>query len=208
MAVRGPDGACEIIGFAQAELVGDNIWRLSRLLRGQGGQEHLATREVAAGALAVMLDDALVPLGAGALGLTRTYAVGPASRDYADAAYVRVSSTPGPLALKPYAPDRVRARRGPEGVTISFIRRTRIDGDNWECLDIPLGESAESYVVEILSGDAVKRSLSIDTPEALYARTDEIADFTAPQTHLSLRIAQVSAFVGRGFALQADVPIL
>ena len=208
MAVRGPDGSCEIIGFAQAELVGDHVWRLSRLLRGQGGQAHLATREVAAGALAVMLDDALVPLGAGALGLTRSYAVGPASRDYADAAYVRVSSTPGPLALKPYAPGRVRARRGPEGVTISFIRRTRIDGDNWEGLEIPLGESAESYVVEILSGDAVKRSLSIDTPEALYTSADEIADFTVPQTHLSLRIAQVSAFVGRGFALQADVPIL
>jgi hypothetical protein len=149
-----------------------------------------------------------VPLGAGALGLTRMYAVGPASRDYADAAYVRVSSTPGPLALKPYAPGRIWARRGSDGVTIGFIRRARTDGDNWEGLEIPLGESTESYLVEILSGDAVKRILSVNTPEAFYASADEITDFTAPQTHLSLRVAQVSAFVGRGFALQADVPIL
>ncbi|MDB5643861.1 MAG: hypothetical protein JWN07_3178, partial [Hyphomicrobiales bacterium] len=207
-AVRGADGAWEILGFARADLVGANTWRLSRLLRGQGGEENLAGRAVPAGAPVVMLDDALVPLGAGALGLTRTYAIGPASRDYADAAYVRVTATPGALALKPYAPVRAKARRDSGGVTITFIRRTRVDGDNWAGVDVPLGESAESYVVDILSGGAVMRTLTCDRPETLYATADETADFGAPQTHLSLRIAQVSAFVGRGFALQADVPIL
>ena len=49
-ALRGPDGAWEIIGFAEAQLVGAGAFRLSRLLRGLGGEEHLATRSLAAGA--------------------------------------------------------------------------------------------------------------------------------------------------------------
>ena len=210
LAVRGPDGAWEILGFANADLVGANVWRLSFLLRGQGGEDALAAREIAAGALVVLLDDAITPLGAGqgALGLTRTYCVGPAALDYADPSYVRVTGAPGPLALRPYAPVRPQARRIGSGVALSFIRRGRIDADNWEGVEIPLGESAETYVVEILSGALVKRSLTCSTTSLVYASADEAADFGAAQTFLRLRIAQVSASVGRGFALQADVPIL
>ncbi len=210
LAVRGPDGAWEILGFANAELVGANVWRLSRLMRGQGGEDTLAARDVPAGALVVLLDDAITPLGAGqgALGLTRTYCVGPAALDYADPSYVRVTGAPGPLALRPYAPVRARARRVAGGVAISFIRRGRIDADNWEGVEIPLGESAETYVVEILSGAIVKCSITCSATSLVYANADEAADFGAPQTSLRLRIAQVSASVGRGFAPQADVPIL
>ncbi|MDB5546474.1 MAG: hypothetical protein JWO64_3623 [Hyphomicrobiales bacterium] len=210
LAVRGADGAWEIIGFANAELVGANVWRVSKLLRGQGGEDVLAAREVAAGALVVLLDDSLTPLGAGqgALGLARTYCVGPAALDYADPSYMRVTGAPGPLALRPYAPVRARARRVAGGVEISFIRRGRIDADNWEGVEIPLGESAEAYVVEILSGAVVKRILTCSATSLVYGATEETADFGAPQTNLRLRITQSSASVGRGFALQADVQIL
>jgi hypothetical protein len=210
LAVRGPNGAWEILGFANAELVSANVLRLSVLLRGQGGEDSLAARELAAGALVVLLDDAITPLGAGqgALGLTRTYCVGPAALDYADPSYVRVTGAPGPLALRPHAPVRARARRVAGGVEISFIRRGRIDADNWEGVEIPLGESVEAYVVEILSGGVVKRQLACSTTSLVYTTAQEAADFGAPQTSLRLRIAQSSASVGRGFALRADVPIL
>ena len=210
LALRGPDGAFEILGFCTADLIGENVWRLSRLLRGQGGQDHLAAREVGAGALVVLLDEAILPLGAGqgALGLSRHYRVGPAALDHGDPAYVSVTAAPGALALRPYAPVRARARRVAEGIEISFIRRTRIDGDNWEGLDAPLGEASEAYVVDILSGAQVKRTLACAAPLVVYGREDEVADFATPQTHLSLRIAQVSAIAGRGFPLQADVPVL
>jgi hypothetical protein len=210
MAVRGADGAFEILAFANAELVGENTWRLSRLLRGMGGEEYLAARDAPAGALAVVLDEALVGLGEGqsALGLSRTYAVGPAALDYADKSYVRVSGVAGSLALRPYAPVRAQARRSASGVEISFIRRTRLDGDAWEGLDAPLGEASESYAIDILAGDVVKRTLRSPTQALVYAAADELADFGARQAQLRLRIAQSSTIAGGGFELLADVPIL
>jgi len=39
----------------------------------------------------------------------------------------------------------------------------------------------------------------------LYAAADEIADFGAPQAALSVRLAQLSATVGRGVAAQATL---
>lgn len=210
LALRGGDGAWEIIGFGRAELVAENVWRLSRLLRGLGGEEHLAMRALEPGACAVLLDDALVPLAASidALGTPRVCLIGPPDRDYADPAFTRIEATPAALALRPYSPVRARARRLAAGVEISFIRRTRINGDGWEAVDPPLGETREAYVVEIIgAGGAVKRAISCDAPLALYRFEDEQADFGAAQKHLSLRIAQISAVAGRGFALEATVPV-
>lgn len=80
---------------------------------------------------------------------------------------------------------------------MSWIRRTLHDGDNW-AVEVPLGEDSEAYVLEILSGAAVVRSIPCTTPAALYANADELADFGAPQAVLHGRIAQMSGTVGRG----------
>jgi hypothetical protein len=87
-------------------------------------------------------------------------------------------------------------------VTFSWVRRTRIDGDNWVG-EVPLGEDSEQYVVDILSGPVVVRSLIVAAPMALYASADELSDFGAPQPNLSVRVAQLSATVGRGIAAEA-----
>jgi hypothetical protein len=42
----------------------------------------------------------------------------------------------------------------------------------------------------------------------LYPAADEITDFGAPLANLMVRIAQVSAVAGNGFAAQTDLPIL
>ena len=55
----------------------------------------------------------------------------------------------------------------------------------------------------MLSVPTVLRTLSVSTPSALYAAADEIADFGAPQTSLSVSVAQISATVGRGFPAAA-----
>jgi len=91
------------------------------------------------------------------------------------------------------------------GVRIKWVRRTRIDGDDWAAGDVPLGEGREAYEIDVLSGATVKRTLSSATPEVLYAATNEIADFGAPQMTLSIRVVQLSATVGRGFAAEATL---
>jgi hypothetical protein len=210
MALRDEDGRWELVGFGRADLVDTGVWKISRLLRGLGAQEELAARVLPAGAKVVMVDDALVPLaqGLGRLGVTQHFRIGPQKRDYADGSYLAFDATPGALSLRPYAPVRATARRNGEGVRIFFLRRTRRNGDNWEGLEVPLGEDSEVYVVDVLSGDDVKRSLSSNTTSVLYLPQQEIADFGAPQTSLSLRIAQVSPAVGRGFDLRVTIPIL
>jgi hypothetical protein len=96
----------------------------------------------------------------------------------------------------------LRATRAAEGVTLTWIRRTRVNGDSWSG-EVPLGEQSEAYEVDILDGMDVVRTLSASQPSVLYAAADELADFGAPQSSLSVRVVQLSATVGRGFAAEA-----
>ena len=206
-AVQGADGAWEIIQFANAELIASNTYRLSRLLRGLGGEEALAERSVAAGAPFVILDDAIITIATGvsSYGVTSAYKIGPSKRAYTDASYVDVTTTVTGKALMPYSPVSLTASRQSAGVLISFLRRGRLDSDAWEPVDIPLGEDSEAYSMDIYSGSVIVRTLSSTTSQFLYASADELSDFGSPQSHLSLRIYQLSAAVGRGFPLIATV---
>jgi hypothetical protein len=47
----------------------------------------------------------------------------------------------------------------------------------------------------------------VNAPEALYPAAQELADFGAPQAALSIRLAQLSAAIGRGFERTATLPI-
>ncbi|MCB5176271.1 baseplate multidomain protein megatron [Microvirga lenta] len=209
-AVQGADGRWEILSAARAEMIGERQYRLSRLLRGLAGSEPEAMRAVPQGALIVRLDEGVVPLTSDLQDLGRTwrYRVGPAGRDHADPAVVEFAAAAGREALKPFSPVGVSARREEGGIALRWFRRTRRDGDAWEPADVPLGEDAELYEVDILQGGAVCRVLSSAAPFVLYPSVQEIADFGAPQTSLDLRIAQVSAAAGRGFARAVTVPIL
>ena len=210
MALRGADGAWEIFGFGRAELIADKTYRLSRLLRGLGGEEGLAQRTVAAGAPVVLLDDGVIPIASGlsALGAVSRYRIGPADRDYASSAYIEVVGAVTPKALMPFAPVRAAAARGVSGVTVTFTRRSRIDADNWEPLDIGLGEQSEAYDIEIWQGPLRKRVIGAVTPQCLYASADELADFGAAQSALLLVLYQKSAAVGRGFPLVVSVAVM
>jgi hypothetical protein len=96
--------------------------------------------------------------------------------------------------------------RKPDGIQISWIRRTRLDGDGWNA-EVPLGEDGEAYRLEILSGRTVVRSIACDTSQALYAVADEVADFGAPQPSLYLRVAQLSGTVGAGHATEGMISL-
>ncbi|MGE3247551.1 MAG: glycoside hydrolase/phage tail family protein [Beijerinckiaceae bacterium] len=201
IALQGPDGAWEIMTYTDAELIGERRYRLSGLVRGIGGQEYLALRTVAAGAAVVVLDDAVVPLteDAADINVPHVYRIGPARSDYSDISYTEFSATASALAMRPYAPAHVTARRTPEGVVIAFVRRSRLGADTWEIVNPPLAEDREAYEVEVLSGDIVVRTLTSDTPQAFYASAQETADFGVAQVELKLNIFQLSLRFGRGF---------
>lgn len=208
MAIQGADGAWEIFSFSRAELIDKGTYRLSRLLRGLGGEEALALRPAPAGSTVVLLDDAVTPLTRDTADMDApiTYAIGPADHDHGDPLYVRATVQATSKALRPYPPTRVRARRMATGVVISFARRTRIDGDRWPAVDVPLGEESEAYEAEIALPSG-KRLLTATSPSILYRSEQEMADFGAPQTTLTLSLYQLSAAVGRGFPFSGVVPI-
>jgi hypothetical protein len=209
-ALEGPDGLWEILTAARADLIGHRTYRLSRFLRGLAGSEDGAARPVPAGARIVRLDEAVVGLTSSLADLGRSpiYRVGPASRDHADPSYVELSAPVAGDALKPLRPVHVRARRTGAGIDIAWTRRTRIEGDGWEALEVPLGEESERYELDILKNDAVQRTLAATVPRALYSADLELADFGTAQSTLRVRVAQLGAAIGRGFAAEATVAIL
>lgn len=208
-ALQGPDGRWEIMSAARAEMIGERTYRLSRFLRGLAGSEVEAGRTVPAGALLVKLDDAVVPLATNLqdLGQTWRYRIGPSGRDHADPAVAEIIATAGSDALKPMSPVHVAARREAGGIRLTWIRRTRRNGDGWDALDVPLAEDAERYEIDILRSDAVVRTLTSTQPSVLYGAAEEMEDFGGPQSTLRLRIVQTSAVAGRGFGRYVTVVV-
>jgi hypothetical protein len=198
IAVQQPDGSWELIQFLTATPIGERQVALTGLLRGQFGTQ--GNELVPAGSPIVLVDEALVPTARDLddIGRPVQWRVGPASVDVGDAAMAALSQAPTSTTYLPYAPVHARVRREAAGLRITFVRRTRVGGDGWQPGEVPLGEEREAYEVDILAAGAVKRTLRADTPAVLYPAADELADFGAPQTVVSLRIFQMSATVGRG----------
>ena len=105
----------------------------------------------------------------------------------------------GDLWARPFAPAHIRGRRAANGdVQMSWVRRARLGGDAWRAEDPPLGETEERYRVEILAAGALKRQFVVTMPACLYPSADQIADFGAPPSALTVRIAQWSPRYGYG----------
>ncbi len=208
-AVRRPDGAWEVLQFVNAELVGERTYELSRFLRGQMGSEWAMDDPLPAGAPFVLLDQHVVTVARGieSLGRAMELRVVAADRDHGDPATVTLNATPQATALKPLAPVNLSAQRSGAGVTFSWVRRKRGPmPSSWD-IDVPLGEASEGYALDILSGAAVVRTLSAATPSVLYTAANEITDFGSAQASLHVRLYQLSAIAGRGFAADAVLTI-
>jgi hypothetical protein len=138
VAVRAPSGAWEVLQYGAAEMVGAATWRLSRLLRCQGGSEDAWAEidEIPAGAAFVVLDEALAPLPLDLedIGATVVFRLGPVFEDYTRASHGEFTVVPTGRGLWPYAPAHLRALADPAtgDVHVSWVRRARGPGtDAW-----------------------------------------------------------------------------
>lgn len=206
-AIRRGDGDWEVVQFESAVLLAPLTYELSGFLRGQAGSEAGMPALLAAGARFVLLNGALarIDLAAAEVGLPYTWRYGPANRDLGDAGYVeRIHAFIG-LGRRPLAPVHVRGTRSGGDLTLTWVRRTRVGGDSWDAAEVPLGEDAERYEVDILDGTTVKRTLASATPSVTYTAAQQTADFGGPQATLSVRIYQLGAAWGRGSVAAAMV---
>ena len=199
-ALRAPGtGEWEVIQFRDAELIGAGLYRLSGLLRGQVGTEHVIPSSWPAGTDFVLLDGAVaqVPATLSELGLERNYLVGPAAKAFTAPSYVSFAATAGGVGLRPYAPVHLRAVRQAGGeVVVTWVRRTRIGGDAWHLPDVPLGETAEVYRVQVESGATVLREEDVGGPSFTWDTAMQAVD-GAPDP-VTFAVAQVSDGYGPG----------
>ena len=209
LAIENSEGEWEILQFETAELIAPRTYRLSQLLRGLGGTEGAMRDPVPAGARIVMLDAALTQpeFSFDQRFLTFTYRYGPPGTDFSDDAYVQETRAFGAVGQRPFAPSHVRGRRDALSGdwALSWKRRTRIGGDDWEQPEVPLGEAEEAYDIEIYDTAALtlKRTLSATGQSATYSAAQQLSDFGSAQWNFTVRIFQKSDSFGRGPGTEA-----
>lgn len=195
----GAGGDWEVFQFQEAQLVGPSTYALRHLLRGQAGTDAVITQNWPEGSFVVVLNAALaqVDLAQSARGLDRHYRIGPAQRSYDDPSYsYRVAAFDG-VGLRPYAPVHLRAvSDGAGGVTASWVRRTRLDGDSWQSSEVPLGEAQELYRVQVSVNGAVLREADVTSPSWSYGAAQIAADGVTGSFEIA--VAQVSDRFGPG----------
>lgn len=159
-----------------------------------------------AGAPVVLLDEAAVPLGLAAEERGRMLnwiAEGSGS------AGSRVGPLPfqgGIRAETPFSPVHLGARRLANGdLLLSWIRRGRVEADDWDAADIPLDEPEERYRLDILEGSSLRRSAEVAAPQLLYSLDEQITDFGQPLSAVTIRVRQLGRAVPLGVAATATI---
>lgn len=204
IAIAGQDSEWEILQFRDAELVGSQTYRLSGLLRGQSGSRvmaSLAGSDVALldgrqAVLALAEHEANVPLDIRALARDEAF---PSGTD------PQAGFTARQRHLRPLSPVHLRLVRLGGHWRLGWTRRSRIGGDGWAGLDIPLGEDRELYRVRLWRSGEHELLLETQTTTAwldLDAAHLSGAGSGLPEA-IEVEIAQLSDRLGAGEPLCA-----
>ncbi|MCV3271127.1 baseplate multidomain protein megatron [Roseobacter sinensis] len=198
----------EVFQFADAVLVDKDTYHLSARLRGQLGSDGLMPDAWPEGSWFVLLNGfpEQIDLGRNLRRVSQTYRIGPARRPVDDPSYVEEVHAFNGNGERPYAPVHLRADRAADGeVAVTWVRRTRKDGDGWDVPDVPLGEESEVYVVRALQGGVLLREVTVTGPEWIYTAEDQLEDAVAGD--VDLEVAQISAAFGSGLPGRISVTL-
>ncbi|MDT8856308.1 glycoside hydrolase/phage tail family protein [Paracoccaceae bacterium Fryx2] len=194
----GSSDRWEVFQFADAVLVGPQTYELGRRLRGQAGSDGVMPQVWPVGSIVVLLTGAVqqIDLAASARGLARHYRFGAAARGYDDPAVVhRIEAFQG-IGLRPFAPVHLEARRQGGDLALSWVRRSRIDGDSWQSSEVPLGEEREAYLLRVVLRDTILREVALTAPGWVYPAGMQAVDGLAGA--FRIEVAQVSDRFGPG----------
>ena len=179
-AIGSMSGGWEIVGFQNATLQGDGTYLLSRFLRGRRGTEW-AVDTHAIGDQFVLLEsgDLIRPdTAATEINSARYYKLPSFGTHLTDAA--EITYTHQSVGKKPLSPVHISGLRHAPATndwTVSWVRRGRLDWEWRDYVETPLGESTESYEIDIMSGSTVKRTLTATTQSVTYTAAQQTTDF-------------------------------
>ncbi|PRA29950.1 MULTISPECIES: glycoside hydrolase/phage tail family protein [unclassified Brevundimonas] len=194
----------EVVQFRRAELVGDEVWRLTGLLRGQQGTEAEAVAGAATGALVVMLDRGLprVEMSAGERGLPRLWRAGPAGAPPGGTGFAQADFTWEGRSARPWRPAHLRAVVEGGGRRLSWTPRVRVNGEGWEAE--PVEVDPRRFRVRVLDGAVEKRVWEVAGLETVYPAAQRAADWPGGSGE-SARVAVAQWGEGYGWGAEAVV---
>ncbi|SDY08264.1 baseplate multidomain protein megatron [Citreimonas salinaria] len=194
----GSPGNWELLQFRDASLLAQDRWSLSHRLRGQAGSDGLMPEVWPAGSLVVVLNGAprQIALSSAQRRVQRHFRIGPAQRGYDDPSFTHLRGTFDGNGLRPYRPAHLRARADGADLLVSWVRRTRVDGDGWDGYDVPLGEEREAYLVRVMRGGSVLREVATAAPHWTYRASDRARDGEGGSVEIA--VAQISDRYGPG----------
>ena len=165
----------ELIQFGHVEVLGQDRFRLSRLLRGRRGTEHATSRH-SQGARFVLIEQqslAVIEPPVEALGgEARIIAQGLGDSEEGVSASAIIAGE----AMRPPSPVHLAAVRAPNGdVDITWVRRSR-SGWSWlDGSDTPIGEESERYRVSLACASG-ERVATVAVPQFLYSVAQQVED--------------------------------
>ena len=202
LAVESHDGGFEVLQFQRAQLRENGDWRVSVLLRGQGGSEAEAVIGAPKGARVVLLSPAVTQINfpIDLRGLSIDWQAGPVDDIPDTANFSKKTLRFSGRGLMPLSPVHLRTRKIGEDRQLSWIRRTRLNGDSWEG-EVPVSERVERYAVRIFDGDTELRRVETDRPTYIYRADEILNDFGTggPGLDAVFSVAQISDVVGEGY---------
>lgn len=179
----------EIVQFCAAEALGAGQWRLSGLLRGRGGSEHLAAAGQPAGSGFALLDGKALSLSESDVGDSEVIAaIGLADELPAIAPILALGCSQRPLT-----PVHGHAILNAAGdLELCWKRRARGSWSWQGTVDVPLNEQAEAY--EIGLGDTAMPSMSWVASEPTFSfNAAEIAQLQADHPAEPIWVRQIGS---------------
>jgi hypothetical protein len=204
-ALYGPDGVIDILSWTETTWVSSQTWRLDKLVRGYHGGALAPLAPIGCGF--VVLDDALVSadFDPSLMGLPLEWTAAPSTLPDPE---TRLEAHFSGRAILPWSPCHLQARRSQSGIQLSWVRRASGDGDSWALPDVPQPIVAEAYLVSILnSAGTPLRTAEVQGPTYLYSAVEELADFGAVQTQITVSVCQLGLAGRLGFRLEERISV-
>ena len=167
----------ELIQYRKADLIGEDLWRLSGLLRGKQGTERATAMGAAVGAVVVLLDiaPARVLSPKAERGAPLIWRAGPVGAP-GGFGVSELHWTPTGADDRPWSPVHLRAREAADGaLDLTWIPRARLDSDRWDG-DVVASDPMR-FRIRGLSDEALIRTFEVEGASAIYTAAMLAADF-------------------------------
>lgn len=208
-AAIGVDGRWEIVQFLNSEAITATQYRLTTLLRGRRGTEHIVGTSAINDYFVLVSGPGIIrlPLSTAQIGVEMIYRAVTFGAPFAGS--ITQPFTGNAMALETFSPVHILGERDDmtDDLTITWIRRDRLHQTMSSGIDVPNSEASESYSIDIIDVDDVTilRTLTSSTTSVVYTAAQQTTDFGSPVSSVTVRVYQLSAIVGRGTPGEATI---